>query len=120
MSVAAITLGGAGFAAAATMALTSRKLGDGQTTVTSCQTSTLRYSHVVDSSHTVSKVTVGNIDAACSGAVLYLNMANSANASIGAVTVTLPASSGITYATLTIPQQPVSANVARYVVGFAQ
>jgi hypothetical protein len=117
--VAAITLGGAGFAAAATLAVAARSLGDGQTTVTGCETSSLTFSHVVDSAHVVRSVTVGAIDAACGGDVLSLNLVDSSNSSIGAATTTLPGTAP-SYVTLTIPQQPPSANVADYAVGFSQ
>lgn len=119
LPVAAITLGGAGFAAAATLVVASRSLGDGQTTVTNCQTSSLTFSHVVGSSHVVESVTLGNIDTGCGGAVLSLDLADSSNDSIGAATTTLPGSAP-SYVTLTIPQRPASASVAAYSVGFAR
>jgi hypothetical protein len=119
LPVAAITLAGAGFAAAATLVVASRGLGDGQTTVTGCETGSLTFSHVVDSAHVVRAVTVGNIDGACGGDVLSVNLVDSSNDSIGAATTTL-AGTAPGYVTLTIPQQPASASVTDYSVGFSQ
>jgi hypothetical protein len=117
--LAATALAGAGFAAAATLVVASTGLGDGGTTVTGCQTSSLTFSHVVDSSHVVKSVTLGNIAGGCGGAVLSLNLVDSSNTSIGAATTTLPGTAP-GYVTLTIPQQPASTSVADYSVGFTQ
>jgi hypothetical protein len=110
----ALVLGGAGFAAAASLGVGSKTLADGATTVISCQavTSTsattttvtptpFAFSRQIDgtSSHNILAVDVSNIDPTCVGLTIALAIADSSGTQLAAGTTTVPpvAATTITY-----------------------
>jgi hypothetical protein len=73
----------AGTAAAATLALSSKSLAAGNTTVTSCGVSSLAATRTVDNAGKVTGVSVGSIPLACSGETLSVTLVGASNVSLG-------------------------------------
>lgn len=101
----ALVLGGAGFAAAASLGVGSKTLAGGKTTVISCQavTSTgattttvtptpFAFSRQIDTtaSHNLTAVDVANIDPTCVGYKIALAIADASGAQLAAGTTTVP------------------------------
>lgn len=84
----------AGVGAAATLAVGSNKLSAGNASVTSCGVTALSATRDVDNSGNVTQVNVSGIPAACAGETLSVTLANSANASLGSASGTVPAGGG--------------------------
>jgi hypothetical protein len=72
-----------GIASAASLGLTSGKLGAGSATVSGCTSSSLTATRNVDNSGNVTQVNVTSVPQACAGEVLAVTLENSSHASLG-------------------------------------
>ena len=115
LAIGAATVAWAGAASASSLPLSSRSLGAGSATVTSCDISGVDYRYAVDGAGSVTSVTVANIDAACQGGTLRVTL-TAAGADVGGGSVQLP-TSGWTgaYAVSVSPTPPSTAVTATYV-----
>lgn len=117
-AVAGAVLCCAGVAGGATITNGSKPAGSGAVAVSTCETSTLTFPRrAIDnsSSHYVTNLLVANIDGACSGATISVELvdANGAGLAGGSTTV-----SGAT-ARVTFPSTAPAASVRGYVVALA-
>ena len=83
-----------GVASAATLGLTSGKLGAGNATVSGCTSSSLTATRNVDNSGNVTQVNVTSVPQACAGQKLAVTLVNGSNASLGAASTTVGACTG--------------------------
>jgi hypothetical protein len=72
-----------GVASAASLGLTSGKLGAGSATVSGCTSSSLTATRNVDNTGNVTQLNVLNVPQACAGEVLTATLENSSHASLG-------------------------------------
>jgi hypothetical protein len=72
-----------GVASAASLGLTSGKLGAGSAAVSGCTSSSLTATRNVDNSGNVTQVNVLGVPQACAGETLAVTLENSSNASLG-------------------------------------
>jgi hypothetical protein len=90
-----------GVASAASLGLTTGKLGAGSATVTGCTSSSLTATRNVDGSGNVSQVNVLNVPQACAGQTLAVTLENSSHTSLGGASTTVGACTGGCTVTLT-------------------
>jgi hypothetical protein len=83
-----------GVAAAASLGLTSGKLGAGSATVSGCTASSLTATRNVDSSGNVTQVNVLSVPQACASETLAVTLENSSHTSLGAASTTVGACTG--------------------------
>jgi hypothetical protein len=97
-------------AVAASMSVTSSRLGGGTAAVNRCDTNGFTFLPTLDTSGRVTTVTVASIAATCAGGTLRLTIANGTT-SVGSGTSNLPSSGFTGSATVTISPTPLSTNV---------
>jgi hypothetical protein len=83
-----------GVAAAATLGLTSGKLGAGSAIVTGCTASSLTATRNVDNNGNVTQVNVLSVPQACAGETLAVALENGSHASLGVSSATVGACTG--------------------------
>jgi len=108
-----------GVASAASLGLTSGKLGAGSVTVGSC-TSPLTATRNVDNSGNVTQVNVLSVPQACAGQTLAITLANSSQTSLGAASAVVGACTGGCTVTVTGFGTVSAANVAAYSLSLTQ
>ena len=99
--VATAALVSTGLAAAASLGLTSGKLGAGSAIVSGCTSSPLTATRNVDNNGNVTQVNVLSVPQACAGETLAVTLENGSHASLGASSVTVGACTGGCTVTLT-------------------
>jgi len=97
-------------AVAASLPTTASKLGGGTAAVSSCDADGFTFHHTIDSTGTITAVTVTSIAAACAGGTLRLTLANGTT-SVGSGTTSLPSSGFSGSATVTVSPTPSSSSV---------
>jgi len=108
----------ASVAGATTITDGSKPAGSGAVAVATCETSTLTFPRrAIDnsSSHYVTSMQVANIDAACSGATISVELVNSSGTGLAGGSTTV---SGTT-ARVSFPSTAPAASVTGYVVALA-
>ena len=117
---AALTAAATVSAAATTLAVggsQGNRLAAGATSVATCQGAAFTVaSPVVNGSGQVTQVTVGNIQASCTGSTVRLTLADASNNPLGSGTATVPTGGVTTTATITLSPQPARASVAKFFV----
>lgn len=83
-----------GVAAAASLGLTSGKLGAGSAVVSGCTASSLTATRNVNNSGNVTQVNVLSVPQACAGETLAITLENSSSTSLGTSTTTVGACTG--------------------------
>jgi hypothetical protein len=83
-----------GVAAAASLGLTSGKLGAGSAIVSGCTASSLTATRNVDNNGNVTQVNVLSVPQACAGETLAVTLENGLHASLGASSATVGACTG--------------------------
>src|SRR4051794_34920793 len=84
----------AAFGAAATLALGSKTLSAGDSSVTSCGVSALSSVRSVDNGGNITSVVVSGVPAACGGETLSLTLADATGSSLGSASAVIPAGGG--------------------------
>jgi hypothetical protein len=97
-------------AVAASMSVTSGRLGGGTATVNRCDPDGFTFLPALDTSGRVTTVRVMSIAAACAGGTLRLTLANGTT-SVGSASTTLPSSGFTGSVTVTVSPNPLSTNV---------
>ena len=90
-----------GVAAAASLGLTTGKLGAGNAAVTGCTASSLTATRNVDNSGNVTQVNVLSVPQACAGETLAVTLQNASHASLGNASTVVGACTGGCTVTLT-------------------
>ena len=83
-----------GVASAASLGLTSGKLGAGSVTVTGCTSSSLTATRNVDNSGNVTQVNVLSVPQACASETLAVTLENSSHTSLGTASTTVGTCTG--------------------------
>jgi len=83
-----------GVASAASLGLTSGKLGAGSANVSGCTSSSLTATRNVDNSGNVTQVNVLSVPQACAGQILDVTLENSSHTSLGAANVVVGTCTG--------------------------
>src|SRR5262249_57468169 len=83
-----------GVASAASLGLTSGKLGAGSAAVGGCTSSSLTATRNVDNSGNVTQVIVTSVPQACAGEILAVTLENASHASLGAANVVVGTCTG--------------------------
>lgn len=89
-----VALASVGIASAATLGLTTGKLGAGSAGVNGCTSSSLTATRNVDNSGNVTQVTVTGVPQACAGQTLAVTLENSLHTSLGASSTVVGACTG--------------------------
>lgn len=84
----------AALGAAATLGLTSKTLGGGRASVSSCGVASLSATRRVDNNGVVTRVDVAGIPQACAGETLSLTLKSQSGASLGGATTAIGACTG--------------------------
>ena len=109
-----------GVASAASLGLTSGKLGAGSVAVNGCTASSLTATRNVDNSGNVTQVNVLSVPQACAGQTLAVTLGNSLNASLGGNSTVVGACTGGCTVTVTGFGTVSAANVTAYSLVFTQ
>lgn len=109
-----------GVASAASLGLTSGKLGAGSVTVSGCTSSSLTATRNVDNSGNVTQVNVLSVPQACAGETLALTLENNSNASLGSASTTVGACTGGCTVSLGGFGTVSAANVTSYAISLTQ
>ena len=83
-----------GIASAASLGLTSSKLGAGSAAVSGCTSSSLTATRNVDNSGNVTQVNVTGVPQACAGQTLAVTLENASHTSLGAASTVVGACTG--------------------------
>jgi hypothetical protein len=83
-----------GCGAAATLALASKPLAAGNSTVSSCGVSSLAATRTVDNSGNVTRVSIPAVPGACAGATLSVTLVGSSGTALGSASAAVPAGGG--------------------------
>ena len=83
-----------GIAAAASLGMSSGRLGSGSAVVAGCTSSSLTATRNVDNSGNVTWVNVMSVPQACAGETLAVTLQNNLNASLGSASTTVGACTG--------------------------
>jgi hypothetical protein len=110
----------AGVAAAASLGLTSGKLGAGKAAVVGCTASVLTATRNVDNSGNVTQLNVLNVPQACAGETLAATLQNSSHSSLGSASTTVGTCTGGCTVTLTGFGSPSALNVTAYSLSLTQ
>jgi hypothetical protein len=103
-------------AVAATLPTTAPKLGGGTTTVSACDSNGFTFRYTVNTSGSITTITVSSIAGACAGGTLRLTLANGTT-SVGSGTVSLPSSGFSGSVAVSVSPTPSSSTVtAAYAV----
>ncbi len=109
-----------GVASAASLGLTSGKLGAGSVTVSGCTSSSLTATRNVDNSGNVTQVNVLSVPQACAGQTLAITLENSSHTSLGAASALVGTCTGGCTATVTGFGTVSAANVTAYALSLTQ
>jgi hypothetical protein len=103
-----------GVASAATLGLTTGKLGAGSATVSGCTSSSLTATRNVDNSGNVTQVNVTSVPQACAAQTLAVTLENSSHTSLGASSTVVGTCTGGCTVTVTGFGTVSAANVTAY------
>jgi hypothetical protein len=109
-----------GVASAATLGLTTGKLGAGSATVSGCTSSSLTATRNVDNSGNVTQVNVTSVPQACAGQTLAVTLENSSHTSLGASSAVVGTCTGGCTVTVTGFGTVSAANVTAYALSLTQ
>ena len=109
-----------GVASAASLGLTSGKLGAGSATVSGCTSSSLTATRNVDNTGAVTQVNVLGVPEACAGQVLAVTLEDSSHASLGAASTTVGTCTGGCTGTVTGFSSVTATNVSFYALSITQ
>jgi hypothetical protein len=109
-----------GVASAASLGLTTGKLGAGSVAVSGCTSSSLTATRNVDNNGNVTQVNVLSVPQACAGQTLAVTLANSSNTSLGAASAVVGACTGGCTVTVTGFGTVSAANVTAYSLSLTQ
>jgi hypothetical protein len=109
-----------GVASAATLGLTSGKLGAGSVAVSGCTSSSLTATRKVDNSGNVTQVNVLGVPQACAGQTLAVTLENSSPASLGTNSTVVGTCTGGCTVTVTGFGTVSAANVTAYSLALLQ
>jgi len=109
-----------GVASAASLGLSTGKLGAGSATVSGCTSSSLTATRNVDNSGNVTQVDVTSVPQACAGETLAVTLQNSSHTSLGAATTVVGTCSGGCTVTVTGFGSVSAANVTYYALSLTQ
>jgi hypothetical protein len=109
-----------GVASAASLSLTSGKLGAGNTPVSGCTSSSLTATRNVDNNGNVTQVNVLNVPQACVGETLAATLENSSNGSLGSASATVGACTGGCTVSITGFATASAANVTAYALSLSE
>jgi hypothetical protein len=103
-----------GVASAASLGLTSGKLGADSETITGCTSSSLTATRSVNNSGNVTQVNVTSVPQACAGQTLAVTLQNSSHTSLGAASTIVGTCTGGCTVTVTGFGTVSAANVTAY------
>jgi hypothetical protein len=109
-----------GVAAAASLGLTTGKLGAGSATVTGCTASSLTATRNVDNSGNVTQVNVLSVPQACAGETLAITLQNGSHTSLGNASTVVGTCTGGCTVTVTGFGTVSAANLAFYALVLVQ
>jgi hypothetical protein len=109
-----------GVASAASLGLTSGKLGAGSTTVNGCTSSSLTATRNVDNTGNVTQVNVLSVPQACAGEILAVTLENSSHTSLGTSNVIVGACTGGCTVSVTGLGTVSATNVTAYALSLTQ
>jgi hypothetical protein len=109
-----------GVAAAASLGLTTGKLGAGSAAVSGCTSSSLTATRNVDNSGNVTQVNVTGVPQACAGETLAVTLENSSHTSLGAASAVVGACTGGCTVTVTGFGTVSAANLTAYALSLTQ
>jgi hypothetical protein len=109
-----------GVAAAASLGLSSGKLGAGSATVAGCTASSLTATRNVDNSGNVTQVNVTSVPQACAGETLAVTLENASHTSLGSASTTVGACTGGCTVSLTGFGTVSAANVTAYALSLTE
>lgn len=109
-----------GVAAAASLGLTSGRLGAGSAVVGGCTASSLTATRTVDNSGNVTQVNVLSVPQTCASETLAVTLENSSHVSLGGASTTVGACTGGCTVTLTGFGTVSAANVTAYALSLTQ
>lgn len=109
-----------GVASAASLGLTTGKLGAGSAAVSGCTPSSLSATRNVDNSGNVTQVNVLAVPQACAGQTLAVTLENSSQTSLGAASAIVGTCTGGCTATVTGFGTVSAANVTAYALSLTQ
>ena len=109
-----------GVASAASLGLTSGRLGAGSATVSGCTSSSLTATRNVDNSGNVTQLNVLSVPQACAGEVLTATLENSSNASLGSSAVIVGTCTGGCTVSMTGFGTVSAANVTAYALSITE
>lgn len=109
-----------GVAAAASLGLTSGKLGAGSAVVSGCTASSLTATRNVNNSGNVTQVNVLSVPQACAAETLAVTLENSSHVSLGAASTTVGTCTGGCTVTVTGFGTVSAANVTAYAFSLTQ
>ena len=109
-----------GVASAASLGLSTGKLGADSATVSGCTSSSLTATRNVDNSGNVTQINVTSVPQACAGETLAVTLQNSSHTSLGAATTVVGTCSGGCTVTVTGFGSVSAANVTYYALSLTQ
>ena len=109
-----------GVASAASLGLTTGKLGAGSATVSGCTSSSLTATRNVDNSGNVTQVNVTNVPQACAGEILAVTLESSSQTSLGGASAIVGTCTGGCTATVTAFGTVSAANVTAYALSLTE
>lgn len=118
--VATTTLLTVGVASAASLGLTSGKLGAGSAAVVGCTASSLTATRNVNNSGNVTQLNVTSVPQACAGETLAATLENSSHTSLGAASAVIGACTGGCTVTLSGFGTVSAANVTAYALSLRE
>jgi hypothetical protein len=118
--VASTTLFTVGIASAASLGLTTGKLGAGSAAVTRCTASALTSTRNVDNSGNVTQLNVTSVPQACAGETLAATLENSSHTSLGSASAVVGTCTGGCSVTLTGFGTVTAANVTAYALSLRE
>ena len=109
-----------GVASAASLGLTTGKLGAGSATVSGCTSGSLTATRNVDNSGNVTQLNVTSVPQACAGETLAATLENSSHTSLGSASAVVGTCTGGCTVTLTGFGTVSAANVTAYALSLTQ
>jgi hypothetical protein len=109
-----------GIASAASLGLTSSKLGAGSVAVSGCTSSSLTATRNVDNTGNVTQVNVTGVPQSCAGQALAVTLENSSHTSLGAASTVVGTCTGGCTVTVTGFGTVSAANVTAYALAVMQ
>jgi hypothetical protein len=115
-----VALMSVGIASAASLGLTTSKLGAGSATVSGCTASSLTATRNVNNSGNVTQVNVLSVPQTCAGETLAVTLENSSSASLGNASTVIGACTGGCTVTVTGFGTVSAASVTAYALSLTQ